>query len=81
VIKKFKGEAKTQYKLYDGVFTTIPKYVGEHIDKVGRYPINRRALDDTGKPIEVLDKWGQRFEFVSADLKKPQEVEYRQMKR
>ena len=77
VIKKFKGEPKTQYKLYDGVFTTLPKYVGEHINKVGRYPINKRALDDSGKPIEVVDKWMQRFEFVSSALQKPQEVEQR----
>jgi hypothetical protein len=80
VVKKFKGTPKIQYKLYDGVFTTIPKHVGEHINRVGRYPINKRSLDDSGKPCEVVDKWMQRFEFVSSDLQKPQEVDQKIIK-
>jgi len=73
VFKKFKGQSLDTYKLYDGVFTTIPKCVGEHINKTGKYPVNKRSVDESGKPVEVVDKYMQRFEFISSALQQDQQ--------
>lgn len=74
VYKKYKDEPVQTYVMQDDQIYTIPLGVAKHLSKNGWRPEHKHALDENGKPKEVISKKIHRFGFHSLDFVDDEDV-------
>ena len=66
--RKWKGDTLATYEFVDGEVKTIPRMVAEHLNNNCKYPIYKAGKDNSGKAIDVIDRYVHRFSFQSLDF-------------
>lgn len=61
--RKWKGDTLAPYEFIDGEVRTVPRMVAEHINNNCKYPVYKAGKDNSGKAIDVIDRYIHRFSF------------------
>lgn len=66
--RKYKGDSLTPWEFVDGEVRTIPRMVAEHLNEQCKVPVYAAGKDNSGKAIDVVERYVHRFSFQSLDF-------------
>ncbi len=60
---KYQNDTDKPWVMKDGETYEVPYMVAKHLNQGGKYPIHRHAVDEEGRPSQVIGQMVDRFGF------------------